>query len=162
MVYSCFLLFPQVLTVSSSVNCLIMSRDSFGSFSSPLKSSSAHRDSFGSFQDYKVESSHGSTEKVDNLEIVLEEQLLQVNISADTASTIDSQLSIFTDESVFYNLTGSDPVQTALKACFTFDEMVAMKSRTLMTLDEAEKLGKDVLDSLMSAESWVAITQHTR
>jgi len=139
-----------------------MSRDSFGSFSSPLKS--AHRDSFGSFQDYKVESIHGSTEcsPEKGLELVVEEQQELDNIKQEKDKQVKEELSIFTDESVFFNFTSSDPVQVALKKCFTFDEMVAMASRTLMTCDEAEKLGKDVLVSLTSAESWAAIVQYTR
>jgi hypothetical protein len=147
-----------------------MSRDSFGSFSSPLKAAqSAHRDSFGSFQECKVESIHGSTEgAMDNsLEIVLEEssgELLQVTSSANTKRSFDvgREMSIFTDESVFFNFTGSDPVQTALKKCFTFEELVVLNSRTLMTWDEAAKSGKDVLDSLISNQSWFEVTQYTR
>lgn len=137
-----------------------MSRDSFGSFSTPLKSTaqSPNRDSFGSFQEYKVESDEALKE-VAHVEEVMEDS--PVNSKGEVFD-LGAELLVFTDKTVFYELTGSDPVQTALKKCFTFEEMVGMNSRTLMSLDEAVKSGKDVLEILISNQSWYAITQYTR
>ena len=154
-----------------------MSRDSFGSFSSPMNPlvPSPHRDSFGSFQEYKVGSIQDS-DKEPSLGILEEEcpfdkvekATLQsspkdsLSIKSLQTNSLAVEISCFTDENVFYQLSGSDPVLDAFKKCFTFEEMVGMNSRTLMTVDEASKSGKDVLEILTSNQSWFAITQYTR
>ena len=163
-----------------------MSRDSFGSYSTPLNASaeSPHRESFGSFQEYKIDSIQSSMQSsaqspTSVLEVLTEEILTESPIVAradiissasaeaekaledSRESSIADEMSKFTHEKIFCQATGDDPVLNALKKCFSFEELVGMNSRNLMTLDEADKLGQDPLEILVNSQSWFAVIQYT-
>ena len=152
-----------------------MSKDSFGSFSTPVapdapspaipKVKSPARESFGSFQEYKSDAVGFDTAHSAGSVIVEEAETVLASVVdnvLDVSTGEWSHMLKFIDPNVFQVFNVKDQVSAALESCFSYTELIGMPGRSLVTAEEAISSGHDPLSTLIKSQSWSGIAQYTK